>query len=244
MRLRYKILLSIPVIVLALAVSLCLIGQYTNAFLITEVWSQNSPAGESYEYKVNEFQCALIKSGLERGFLSTLDAVRVITPDGGVYWLNRDFNINEYSGEVTRRYVLYGPEKAELPVSGKYRFEFIRDDKVVHTKTMSYVQSKIDYPTDIRWERRGDDLYVSWTPPEGMTKDNWYKVLVWNMDGTPELFISLSFDGDAAEGLMEDVPLVEDGEYQVNVAVYYHEGYAYTDSYFFRWDQNASEIEP
>ena len=164
MRLRYKILLSIPVIVLVLAVSLCLIGQYTNAFLITEVWSQNSPAGESYEYKVNEFQCALIKSGLERGFLSTLDAVRVITPDGSVYWQDRDFNINEYSGEVTRRFVLYGPEKTELPVSGKYRFEFIRDGKVVHTKTMNYVQSKIDYSTDIRWEIRGDDLRARMDP--------------------------------------------------------------------------------
>ena len=83
----------------------------------------------------------------------------------------------------------------------------------------------------------------AWTPPEGITKDNWYKVLVWNIDGTPDLFISPSFDGDAAEGLIENVPLVENGEYQVNVAVYYHEGYAYTESYFFKWDQNASEIE-
>ena len=65
-----------------------------------------------------------------------------------------------------------------------------------------------------------------------MTKDNWYKVLVWNMEGTPDLSISLSFDGDATEGLMEDVTLLEDSKYQLNVAVYYHEGYAYTNSYF------------
>ena len=244
MRLRYKIILAIPVVVVVFAVSMCIIGQYTTLFMIPEVWSQNSPEGLSYEFKVNEFQCSLIQSELERGFLSKIDAVRVIAPDGEVFWLNRDFNINEYSGEVTRRFVLYGPESAHLPVSGKYIFEFIKDDEVVLRKTKNYEQSKIDAPTDIQWERRGDDLYVSWTPPEGMTKNNWYKVLVWSYNEDPEQFISLGFGGLSTDGLLEDVPFRENGEYQLNVAVYYREGYAYTESSFFIWDQNASEIDP
>lgn len=244
MRLRYKILLGIPITVVLVAVSACIIGQYTNVFLIPEVWSQNSPEGESYEFKVNEFQCPLFKSGLETGFLSTLDAVRVTGPDGSVYWLERDFNVNEYSGEVTRRFVLYGPPKAELPMTGRYRFDFIQQNKTVLTKTRDYQQSKIDYPSDINWERRGDDLYVSWTPPAGVDKNNWYKVLVWSLDDTPELFISLSFNGVETEGTLEDVPFVEDGKYMLNVAVYYSEGYAYTEMYYFKWDQDASRIDP
>ena len=242
MRLRYKIILGIPVVIVVFAVSMSVIGHYTTIFMMPEVWSQNSPAGESYEFKVNEFKCPLLKAGLEEGFLSEIDAVRVISPNGTIYWLNRDFNINEYSGEVTRRYVLYGPEKAELPVSGKYVFEFIKNNQTILTKTKDYKQSKIDYPTDIQWERRGNDLYVSWTPPEGMTKNNWYKVLVWSLNDTPDLFISLGFDGTSVDGLLEDVPLLENGEYMLNVAVYYSEGYAYTDMYYFTWDQYATVI--
>ena len=116
----FNVILAIPVALALLSITMCIIGQYTTLFMVPEVWSQNSPAGESYEYKVNEWQCSFIDSELETGFLSEIDAVRVITPDGEVFWLNRDFNINSYSGEVTRRFVLYGPEKAHLPVSGKY----------------------------------------------------------------------------------------------------------------------------
>lgn len=86
----FKIILAIPVVVAVFAVSMCIIGQYTTLFLLPEVWSQNSPEGISYEFKVNEFQCSLIQSELERGFLSGIDAVRVIAPDGEVYWLNRE----------------------------------------------------------------------------------------------------------------------------------------------------------
>lgn len=243
MRLRYKVILGIPVAVVLLAVSACLIGQYTNVFLIPEVWSQNSPEGESYEFKVNEFQCPLIRSELETGFLTTLDAVRVTAPDGTKYWLERDFNINEYSGEVTRRFVLYGPSVAELPMSGKYRFDFLRDNNTVLTKTRDYTQNKIDYPTNISWERRGNDLYVSWSPPSGVGKNNWYKVLVWSTDDTPDLFISLGFNGIETDGTLENVPFVEDGTYMLNVAVYYSEGYAYTDMYYFKWDNYASSID-
>jgi hypothetical protein len=108
--------------------------------------------------------------------------VRAITSDGETFCLNRDFNIKEYSGEVTRRFVLNGPESAHLPVSSKYVFQFLKDDEVVVRKTQNYEQSTIDPLTDVQWERRCDDLYVSWTPPEGKTKINWYKLLVWSYD--------------------------------------------------------------
>src|SRR3989344_3988085 len=71
-----------------------------------EVWSQHSPYGQSYEFKVNCFGDYQI---LNECFLWDLDSVKVISPNGTVYFLNKDFNINNYSGEVTRRWVLYGP---------------------------------------------------------------------------------------------------------------------------------------
>jgi len=48
MRLRYKVILGIPVAVVLIAFSACLIGQYSNVFLIPEAWSQYSPEGEIY----------------------------------------------------------------------------------------------------------------------------------------------------------------------------------------------------
>jgi hypothetical protein len=65
-----------------------------------EVWSHNSPRGASYEYKVN---CGANYEILETCFLWDLDQVIVITPGGRTFELNKDFNINTYSGEITRR---------------------------------------------------------------------------------------------------------------------------------------------
>ncbi len=105
-----------------------------------------------------------------------------------------------------------------------------------------YTQSNLGYPIDISWERRENDVFVQWTPPLNVGKKNWYKVLIWNIGDTPEAFVSLKFDGDAVSGLLENVPLVENGEYQLNVAVFSGVGYAYSHYYYFRWDEKATPI--
>lgn len=201
-----------------------------------EVWSQHSPQGESWEYKVN---CGSNYSTLEACFLWDMDGVRVTTPSGDQHELGKDFNINDYSGEVTRRWVLYGPERDHLPESGEYLFEYMRDDTLVYSQTVQYEQQNIAYPVDVRWERRdaeaGSDLYVEWTPPAGVTNDMWYKVIVWNDAGTPDLFLSDKFSWDATEALLQNVPLLDGGLYSMNVAVYYKQGYAYSAYQYFRW---------
>lgn len=210
-------------------------------FVFPQVWSQYSPYGASYEFKVNDGQINP-NAKLESGFLSTIDRVIVTDTKGREFELNRDYNINEYSGEVTRRFVLYGPEEAELPETGRYRFDFIKNGEIVLTQYVDYTQSNLGFPTDVSWERRGDDIFVQWTPPPNVGRKNWYKVLIWNIDGTPEAFVSLEFDGDASSGLMENVPLVENGEYQLNVAVFSGVGYAYSHYYYFTWDDMATQF--
>ena len=181
-----------------------MITTFTSILVLPQVWSQNSPYGASYEFKVNDVQ--LLKKELETGFLSTIDGVVVTDPKGRTFTLERDFNINEYSGEVTRRFVLYGPPDGGLPESGKYRFAFNKAGKIVSVKTVDYEQSKLGYPTEVRWERRGEDLHVEWTPPPDVGKENWYKVIVWDTEDDWETPTSLVFDWDASDGLLEDVP--------------------------------------
>ena len=159
------------------------------------------------------------------------------------YDLERDYNINEYSGEVTRRFVLYGPPDGGLPESGEYTFTFFKDGKKAAVKTVDYQQSELGYPTEVRWERRGDDLFVEWTPPVGVGKENWYKVLVWDMENNWDTPTSLVFDWDASEGLLRDVPFVEDELYHLNVAIFSDVGFAYSEYYVFIWDSVASEHE-
>ena len=240
MRRRYKVLLIIPVLILLAVGVVFWAGRNTTLLIFPEVWSQSSPEGDSYEFKVNQFMNE--DSELEVGFLSTLDRVTVTDPGNRIYELERDFNINEYSGEVTRRFVLYGPPNGGLPETGKYRFDFLIGDEIKLTKYVDYYQDNLEYPTEVRWERRNDDIYVNWTPPSDANKKNWYKVLIWNIGDTPQLFISLRFEGDATSGLMEDVPLIEGGTYQLNVAFYSNVGYAYSEYYNFMWDETASTI--
>ncbi|MCW4048453.1 MAG: fibronectin type III domain-containing protein [Candidatus Bathyarchaeota archaeon] len=239
MRRIVKVALVVPVIIAVLFVGVYFVGRNTTILMFPEVWSQSSPYGESYEFKVNDFQG---DPDLESGFLITIDRVVVTDPLGREYELEKDFNINEYSGEVTKRFVLYGPEDGGLPVTGEYRFDFIKDGETVLTKHVDYTQSNLMYPTDVSWERRGSDIYVEWTPPPNVNKNNWYKVLIWSTGDTPSQFVSLRFDGDASSGLLEDVPFVEGGTYQLNVAVFSGVGYAYSEYHNFVWDREASPI--
>jgi len=217
-----------------------IISTYTTIMLFPEVWSQNSPYGASYEFKVND--APFFKKELETGFLSTVSRVVVTDPKGKKFELERDFNINEYSGEVTRRFVLYGPPDGGLPESGKYRFEFKREGETVLVKYVDYVRSSLGYPTEIRWERRGKDIYVEWSPPPNVGKENWYKIIIWNTEGNQETPTSLVFDWDASDGLLEDVPFIENETYQLEVAIFSGAGFAYSEYHHFIWDQEASPL--
>lgn len=226
---------------ISLGILICglyLISTYSTILIFPEVWSQHSPYGSSYEFKVNNN--LILDDELESGFLSTIDRVIVIDPQGKEHELERDYNINEYSGEVTRRFVLYGPPDGGLPESGKYRFDFIKKGETVLTKNVDYKQSTLGYPTDVNWERRGNDILVKWRPPFDVGKENWYKVLIWSLDGVFETPVSLIFDWDVAEGLLEDVPFTENSTYQLNVAIFSGAGFAYSEHHYFIWDKNAS----
>lgn len=240
-RIRKAALLFAGILVIGI-IGLYIISTYTSTMLFPEVWSQNSPLGSSYEFKVND--APFFKNELEAGFLSTVDRVVVTDLKGKRFELERDFNINEYSGEVTRRFVLYGPPDGGLPESGKYRFNFIKAGKIVSVKTVDYEQSKLGYPTDVSWERRGEDLFVEWSPPPDVGKENWYKVIVWDTEGSWETPTSLVFDWDASDGLLEGVPFIENGTYRLEVAIFSGAGFAYSEYYNFIWDLDASRTFP
>ncbi len=200
--------------------------------IFPEIWSQNSPYGESYEFKVN---CFGDYDSLETCFLWDIDEVNVISPNLTIYNLNKDFNINNYSGEITRRWVLYGPYNGSLPVSGNYTFQFIKNGSLIIEDIVEYRKSILGYPKNVNWKRNENDLYVSWIPLIGMTEDMFYKVIVWEEYGTPDLFISDRFFWNATDAILNDVPLIDGGNYSVNVAVYFKEGYAFSEYVKFEW---------
>ncbi len=200
--------------------------------IFSEVWSQNSPAGKGYEFKVN---CGQNYSSLETCYLWNIENVSVTTPESVRYFLGKDFNVNNYSGEITRRWVLYGPENSTLPVSGIYRFEFTKEKSVVFVDFVNYTRSAIDYPKEVKWEKRGSDLFVNWIPPSGVGKEMWYKVILWNEAGTPQNFVSLSFPWNVKEGTLKNVLFVNGGNYSLNVAVFYRGGYAYSEYVKVQW---------
>ncbi|MDP6823366.1 MAG: hypothetical protein QF554_08750 [Dehalococcoidia bacterium] len=197
-----------------------------------EVWSQTSPVGTSWEYKVN---CSGDPPTLEPCFLSDLSAVRVIAPDGSLTELEKDFNINDYSGEVTRRWVLYGPREGDPPATGAYTFEYLKADEVVRSHTIDYTQSHIGYPTGVKWQRVGNDVAVQWDAPAGVEKGMWYKVIIGSEGDTPEAFVSQVFEWDAESATLPDVPLLDGGSYYLSVAVFYRGGYAYPEDEIFDW---------
>ena len=56
-----------------------------------------------------------------------VNGVVVVSLDQREFDLQMDFNINAYSGEVTRRWVLYGSSGGGLPMPGKYQVFYYRD---------------------------------------------------------------------------------------------------------------------
>ena len=122
---------------------------YVNDSVWPNVWTVNAFDGESYEFKTN---CTNVDSQeLETCFLWTITAVVVEAPDGRRFELDKDFNINSYSGEVTRRFVLYGPSDGGLPGVGEYRFLYYEGEELVLTQVVDYIPETVGYPTNFSW---------------------------------------------------------------------------------------------
>jgi|GEM_PF-635902 len=197
-----------------------------------EVWSQHGPGVQSWEYKVNCNEGS--GSGMEC-FLSDLTSVAVTTPTGEKIELEKDFNINDFSGEVTRRWVRYGPKSGSLPEPGDYTFSYWRGSELVYKQSVPYDSEVISYPTGVEWSRSGQNIVVDWIPPPEASNGMFYKVLVWPVLNPPDVPISQVFDWDATSGVLQEVPLLEDTSYRLNVAIYFSDGYAYSDDVIFEW---------
>ncbi|HLC31054.1 MAG TPA: hypothetical protein VJK51_00130 [Candidatus Nanoarchaeia archaeon] len=200
--------------------------------IFSEVWSQHSPYGTSYEFKVNCYGNYTI---LNECFLWDIDLVTVQSPNNTEYTLKKDFNINSYSGEITRRWVLYGPQNGSLPIAGNYQFHFTKNKTIMFTDTVNYSQSLINFPTLIHYERKNNDLLVYWTPPTNIPEESWYKVILWNEADTPSTFISQQFPRNASTATLPNVPLIKEGNYSLNVALFYRHGYSYSEYTKFTW---------
>ena len=194
-----------------------------------EVWTINAFDGQSYEFKTN---CVGMFVALETCFLWDLTAVVVEAPGGQRYELNKDFNVQAFSGEVTRRWVLYGPSGAGLPAPGDYRFLYYQDGEVALTQVVAYTSSIVAYPTRILWSRDGNDFAVQWTPPAGAAPGMSYKVLLFP-DGGEVISTLLAWDVSSAR--LADVPLADGATGTLNVAIYWEGGFAPSEYLPFTW---------
>lgn len=185
-----------------------------------EVWSSNSPGGPTYEFKTN---CFGDYDALETCFLFTVTRVVVVTPDLASFDLEKDFNVNAYSGEVTRRWVLYGPPGRGLPLPGEYWFLYYTGQDLRLRQTVTYAPEVVDYPRHVTWTKDGNDLVVRWTPPDGAKKGMWYKVLLFPHRGD---LISQVFDWDASSARLPSVPLNDGDTGDLNVAIFFRGGFA------------------
>ena len=93
-----------------------------------------------------------------------LTRVTVHDPNSAQEELEKDFNVNAYSGEVTRRWVLYGPPGQGLPIAGQYRFTYYQDDQQVLEQVVDYEPESVYFPKNVTWRREASDLVVRWTP--------------------------------------------------------------------------------
>lgn len=196
-----------------------------------EVWSKISPTGQSYEYKVN---CGANYSKLKTCFLWNINQVIVASPSGKKYSLQKDFEVNNYSGEVTRRWVLYGPDGAGLPENGQYTFTYFKNGQIVNTQTVSFTQAIFSVPTQVSVSQVGNDLHVTWQPPAGITSDMWYKVIVF-VKANDQFATSLIFPPSSREAVLTAPPLTAKVGYYLNVALYWPTGYAYSVNVPFTW---------
>lgn len=194
-----------------------------------EVWSLNDFDRTSYEFKAN---CFGEYSKLEECLLWEVTRVVVRSPEGREFELAKDFNVNSYSGEVTRRWVLYGPKDGGLPVAGKYTFAYYIGERVALRQEVQYEPKTVDFPKDVKWRREGKDLVVSWTAPAKVDDTMWYKVLVFPRDRP---VISNIFKWDATEARLPSLPLEEGEEASLNVTLYFRGGAASSEHQRIVW---------
>lgn len=194
-----------------------------------EVWSSNGYDGQSYEFKTN---CFKAYDELEACPLSQMSRIVAISPAGTEYELEKDFNVNSYSGEVTRRWVIYGPPGEGLPAPGEYSFVYYKGNRVVLQQSVTYRPEVVDFPRDVKWSRDGRALVISWTPPADVREGMWYKVLVFPKEGQ---LLSKVFDWSARKARLEDVPLQDGTHGTANVAIYFQGGYAYSEYLPLEW---------
>lgn len=180
-----------------------------------EVWGNEDPGGVlSYEFKTN---CGGDYTDLEACFLWDLTDVTVKTPGGTIFQLRKDFNINQYSGEVTRRWVLYGPPNSGLPGKGIYTFTYYKNDQVMLVQQVRYTQHVVTPVTNITAVQNGNSLSVSWQPPQDAPGLS-CKVFV-SRNSSVGFIYSHPVPCDSGQVILSDLSLLVPGErYEIGVA--------------------------
>lgn len=179
-----------------------------------EVVYGNQQDGLSYEYKTG---CVGDYPVLDTCFLWDLDSVTVTTPSGKVVPLQKDFNHNNYSGEDTRRWVIYGPGGSGLPENGTYVFTYTKNNNVVLVQKVVFALPKlVERPSHVVVTQNGNDLHVTWQPPQGISPEGHYKVIIG--DTKTGLFVtSQIFPWDSFDVVLPNPPLVSGTSYDIGV---------------------------
>lgn len=212
--------------------------QYDAGPAITAVvWSKNGFDGESFEYKVNCLQ-AHHDRPQETCFLWNLDRVTVEAPSGKTEELEKDFQVQNYSGEITRRWVIYGRPGAGFPQSGDYTFRYYREGTIAYTDVIPYVLDAIGVATDIVVTRDQQDAVVRWRAPTKRTagKDGNIKVIFQTENGET---ISQVVGREAEHARLPDIPMADGTRYWANIGYYFWGpdtgGYSYSRDIPLEW---------
>lgn len=236
--LRIRLLLAIVCVSFAVVVLFAIVlynVKVPNHDIYPQVWSENSWNFQSYEFKVN---CGSGYSTLDTCFLWNLTNVTVTNPNGMQFQLSKDFNINNYSGEVTRRWVLYGPADGGLPILGVYTFDYYRNGTLLFTQKVNYAPQVIGFPTNVTYRIIGDNLSVNWTAPQGMEPGMWYKVLLFTAGA--QIPISNVFSWNATSAVLPNIPLPNGTNVTLNVAAYFNDGYSNSEPLYFEFNRTIT----
>lgn len=194
------------------------------------VMANRNPQGlPAYEYKTN---CSQNYVELETCFLWDLTDVTTTTPSGKVFHLYKDFNINPFSGEVTRRWVLYGPDGSGYPEDGTYLFSYYKDDQIILEQQLEYTFSIATPVSEIQAVQIGNSLEVDWVPPADMNSDKWYKVYV---SQNRKILYSQRFDWNVTHALLPDLNLTAGEVYEIDVDVFSSETSSGGPTFLLEW---------
>ena len=152
--------------------------------------------------------------------------MHVTTPANEVISLDRDLSTNTFSGEVTRRWVKYGPSDGQFPWTGDYSFEYFKGEDLVLETTMPFCGVPLSLPQDVSWTRSGSDLNVQWAEPPSSV--GFIKVLVFDQVSVDSNVISVVYSKDSSGTVVVDAPLINGDSYYASVAFFWDDGYSYT----------------